>query len=58
MQSVIAGDTQVTFGTPPSVLPQVRGGKLRGLAVTRRARSPLVPGLPGMGEAGLAEYKI
>src|SRR5678815_3506073 len=34
IQSVIAGDTQVTFGTPPSVLPQASGGRLRALAVS------------------------
>jgi len=58
VQSVLAGDTQVTFATPPSVLPQVQAGRLRGLAITSRSRSPLVPGLPGMEEAGLADYEI
>ena len=58
IQSVIAGDTQVTFGTPPSVLPQASGGRLRALAVSTRERSPLVPDLPGMKEAGLPDYSI
>jgi len=58
VQSVVAGDVQVTFGTPPSVLGLVQGGRLRGLAVSTRARSPLVPDLPGMAEAGLPEYGI
>lgn len=58
IQSVVAGDTQVTFGTPPSVLPMVQAGRLRGLAVSARERSPLFPGLPGMAEAGLPEYGI
>jgi len=56
--SVIAGDTQVTFGTSPSVLPQAKGGKLRALAVSTRERSPLVPDLPGMREAGIPEYNL
>lgn len=56
--SVMAGETQVTFGTSPSVLPQVEGGKLRALAVSTRERSPLVPDLPGMREAGLPEYNM
>lgn len=38
--SVVAGDTQLTFGTPPSVLPMVKGGRLRALAVTSPERSP------------------
>ena len=58
VQSVVAGDTQVTFVTPPSVLELVKGGRLRGLAVSTRERSPLVPDLPGMAEAGLPEYGI
>jgi len=58
IQSVIAGDTQVTFGTAPSVLPQASGGRLRALAVSTRERSPLVPDLPGMKEAGLPDYNL
>ena len=58
IQSVIAGDTQVTFGTPPSVLPMVQAGRLKGLGVSTKERSALVPSLPGMAEAGLPEYGI
>ena len=58
IQSVMAGDTQLTFGTSPSVLPQASGGKLRAIAVSTRERSPLVPDLPGMREAGLPEYNL
>lgn len=58
VQSVIAGDTQVTFATPPSVLPQIKAGRLVGLAVTTTDRFPLVPELPGMKEAGLPAYKM
>jgi len=58
IQSVMAGETQVTFGTSPSVLPMASGGRLRVLAVSTRDRSPLVPDLPGMKEAGLPEYHI
>jgi len=58
VQSVLAGDTQVTFATPPSVLPLVQAGRLRALAVTSRLRTPLVPDLPGMEEAGLAGYEM
>ncbi len=58
VQSVIAGDTQVTFATPPSVLPHIKSGRLVGLAVSSPERSPLVPDLPGMKEAGLPNYKM
>ena len=58
IQSVLAGDTQLTFGTSPSVLPQVSGGRLRAIAVSTRERSQLIPDLPGMKEAGLPEYDL
>jgi tripartite-type tricarboxylate transporter receptor subunit TctC len=58
VQSVLAGDTQITFATPPSVLPQIQAGRLRGLAITNRQRSPLFPTLPGMEEAGVPGYEI
>lgn len=58
IQSVMAGDTQVTFGTSPSVLPMTKNGKLKALAVSTRERSALVPSLPGMREAGLPDYDI
>ena len=56
--SVVAGDTQLTFATPPSVLPMVKGGRLRALAVTSPERSPLMPEVPGMVEAGVPEFAI
>jgi tripartite-type tricarboxylate transporter receptor subunit TctC len=58
VQSVLAGDTQLSFATPPSVLPLVQAGRLKALAVTSRDRTPLVPGVPGMAEAGLPDYEI
>jgi tripartite-type tricarboxylate transporter receptor subunit TctC len=58
VQSVLAGDTQLSFATPPSVLPLVQGGRLKALAVTSRDRTPLVPGVPGMAEGGLPDYEI
>jgi tripartite-type tricarboxylate transporter receptor subunit TctC len=58
VQSVLAGDTQVTFATPPTVLSLVQAGRLRALAVTSRERSPLMPDIPGMAEAGLPAYDL
>jgi tripartite-type tricarboxylate transporter receptor subunit TctC len=56
--SLVGGDTQVSFATPPSVLPMVKAGRLRALAVTSRERSPLMPEIPGMAEAGVPDYSI
>jgi tripartite-type tricarboxylate transporter receptor subunit TctC len=58
VQSVLAGDTQLAFATPPSVLPLVQAGRLRALATTSRQSSPLIPGVPGMAEAGVPDYEI
>jgi len=58
VQSVLAGDTQLAFATPPSVLHLVQAGRLRALAITSRQSTPLIPGVPGMEEAGLPGYEI
>lgn len=58
IQAVAAGDVDMTFGTPPSVLPLAQAGKLRLLGVTTAERSPLFPDLPGMKEAGLPDFNF
>jgi len=58
IQAVVAGDAQLTFGTPPSVLPMVQAGRLKALAVTSVNRTPLVPGVPGTADAGLPGYSM
>jgi tripartite-type tricarboxylate transporter receptor subunit TctC len=55
-QSLIAGDTQTNFPTPPTVMGFVRSGRLRALAVTQAKPSPAVPGVPGAEQAGLPGY--
>jgi tripartite-type tricarboxylate transporter receptor subunit TctC len=40
------------------VLPLVQAGRLRALAITSRDPSPMVPGVPGMAQAGLPDYEI
>jgi tripartite-type tricarboxylate transporter receptor subunit TctC len=56
--SVVAGDTQLSFATPPSVLAMVKANRLKALAVTSRDRSPLMPDIPGMTEAGLPDFAM
>ncbi len=55
-QSTMAGDTQVMFATPPTVLGFIKAGMLRPLSVTTAKASPAVPGIPGALESGLAGY--
>jgi tripartite-type tricarboxylate transporter receptor subunit TctC len=53
MTALLAGDIQVIIATPPVALPQIRGGKITPLSLTTRADSPVIPGVPGTGAAGL-----
>src|SRR5688572_5631784 len=55
-QSLLAGETQVSFATSPTVMGFVRAGRLKALAVSTRDASPAIPGIPGAAEAGLPGY--
>jgi tripartite-type tricarboxylate transporter receptor subunit TctC len=55
-QSIIAGDTNVMFATPPTVIGFIKAGRMRALAITSKNASPAIPGLPGAAEAGLPGY--
>jgi tripartite-type tricarboxylate transporter receptor subunit TctC len=54
---LLGGQLQLVIDNLPTVLPQVRLGKLRGLAVGTKKRSALVPEYPTMVEAGVAGYE-
>ena len=47
---LIAGTVQMMFANMPSMLPQERGGKLRGLGVTSAERSKAAPDIPAIAE--------
>jgi tripartite-type tricarboxylate transporter receptor subunit TctC len=55
---IVGGQVNFAFVNAPLALPQVRAGKLRALAVTGARRSPAVPDLPTMAEAGLPEFVV
>ena len=57
-QALLAGDTQFMFDNLANAMAQVKAGKLKALAVTTAQRSPLVPELPTMAEAGLPGFDI
>jgi tripartite-type tricarboxylate transporter receptor subunit TctC len=57
IQDVVAGNIQFTFEGISVLLPLIREGLLRGLAVTSPNRSPLLPDLPTMIEAGFADFQ-
>jgi tripartite-type tricarboxylate transporter receptor subunit TctC len=55
---VIAGRVTMTFQNAGSILPTVREGKLRPLAVTSLRRSPNMPEFPTMIEEGVAGFEV
>jgi len=56
MQDVMAGQVDCGFLAGPTVLPHVRAGKLVALAVSGARRSPLLPEVPTVAEAGVANF--
>ena len=54
LSALVANDVDMTYASLPSALPFVESGRLRALAVAGNARSPLMPGIPTMAEAGVA----
>jgi tripartite-type tricarboxylate transporter receptor subunit TctC len=54
--AAISGQVQLNIGTTVGVLPHVRSGRLRAIAVTTAARSPAAPEIPTFAESGVAGY--
>ena len=54
---LIGGQVSLTFGTSLSVVPHVRSGRLRALAITGAQRSPALPELPTVAESGIPGYE-
>jgi len=52
MAALLGGEVEMMFNGISSALPQVRAGKLRALAVAGQKRSPLLPDLPTLQQAG------
>lgn len=58
MLDTIGGHVNMSFPVLSAALPQVQGGKLRALGVTGPERSPLMPDVPTIAEAGLPGYSF
>jgi tripartite-type tricarboxylate transporter receptor subunit TctC len=58
LSALVSGEVPIMFELFPSALGHVRGGRVRALAVTSPARSPLMPELPTVAETGLPGYEI
>ena len=57
MIDLLAGQIQLIFSSAPTAVPQVKNGKIRGLAVTTAKRSVVLPDLPTVSEAGLPGFE-
>jgi tripartite-type tricarboxylate transporter receptor subunit TctC len=55
---VMSGELPVMFDSMTSVLPHVKSGKLRGLAVSTATRSPFLPELPTIAESGYPGFEV
>ncbi len=58
LTGLIAGDIQIVFLDAPPIIPHLRSGKLKALAVTSPERFAAVPDLPTVSESGLPGYEV
>ena len=58
LMDLIAGRIDIMFDNIPLPLPHIKAGKLRGLAVTAAQRSPSLPELPTLAEAGVPGFDV
>jgi tripartite-type tricarboxylate transporter receptor subunit TctC len=54
---LIAGQVQMMFVVSTAAVPQIQAGRIRGLGVTSLQRSPVVPDLPTLDEAGVRKFE-
>lgn len=56
LNDLIGGQVKASFGSLPSFMPSIEGGKLRALAVTTSKRLPAYPNIPTVAESGFPGY--
>ncbi len=57
LTELMAGEVQVMFSSAVAMLPQIKAGRLRAIAMTGNTRSPAIPDIPTVAEAGLKGYE-
>lgn len=55
--ALVGGQIQIMFSNPVSSMPLIDSGKLRVLAITSKTRSPLLPNVPTIAQAGVPGYE-
>jgi len=58
LTDVMGGQVQIMFGSMPLTQPQIRASRVRALAVTGPRRTPRLPDLPTVAEAGVPGYEL
>lgn len=58
MNALLGNQVNLAFDTLTVLAPQIRDGKVKGLAVTSRERSPLLPNVPTAAEAGVSDFVV
>lgn len=58
MSDLLGGQVDATFMNINTGMQQIRSGKLKALAITSTKRSPLLPDVPTMGEAGVKNFTV
>jgi tripartite-type tricarboxylate transporter receptor subunit TctC len=58
VMGLLGGQVQLAFGSVAAVMPQVRDGRLRALAVTSLKPSPVAPELPTLDKSGLPGFDV
>jgi tripartite-type tricarboxylate transporter receptor subunit TctC len=56
LNDLLGGQIQLMFENPPTVLAHIKGGKLKGLAVTGKQRLAALPDVPTAAESGMKDY--
>ncbi|TAG50377.1 MAG: tripartite tricarboxylate transporter substrate binding protein [Betaproteobacteria bacterium] len=56
LPDVMSGQVNIMFDNAPTVVPHIRGGKLKAIAVTSTKRSPALPNVPTVAEAGVEGF--
>jgi tripartite-type tricarboxylate transporter receptor subunit TctC len=57
VSALVTGDTSLQFAAAPGVLPRVKSGKLRAIAVGSATRSPDLPNIPTVAESGVPGFE-
>ena len=58
LTDLMGGHVMMIFDNTPNVLPHVKGGRMRGIAVTSLKRSALAPEIPTVDESGVAGFEV